>query len=171
MSKPTFGDYEKVRFDDFVKGVIEEVQESLIINGEGHEFPKWKKDATGKNVKIGVNKKDGVRFKYKLEGCEKPHYSRWMNFMYSELSNLYNKYLSNLVEGATPNMDFDIQQLTGMEVKTLWDNKDFQGIITIMPLKAKIVPKIEAQDAPQAPDNDPEDDHGIVESEQEDVGF
>lgn len=168
MSKvpPVFGDYEKVKCDDFVNGIIEEVQEN-----EKHEFK-----FQGK-----VTVFHGIRFKFILDGYEYPHFSRWNKFNLGDQSNLFNKYLLALVEGAEPVKDkdskfngFDIQQLTGMAVKTLWKEKNgFQSVETIRPLNGKIVPKLDAveTEAPQDRFNDPEDDHGIVESEQEEVPF
>ncbi len=150
MSKPEkFGDYERVRIDDFVKGVIEEVQEE-----PEHAFPVFKKMGE-KYVKAGENVFFGVRMKYKLEGCEYPHFSRWMKFTYGERSNLFTKYLTNLVKDAKPEMDFDIQALKGLEVKTLWDDNKFQGLITIMPLKGKIVSNIEAQEVSGVANEEP----------------
>ena len=171
MSKPPKfdGEYERVRHDDFVKGVIEEIQEE-----PEHEFPVWKKGADGKSVKTGTNKFFGIRFKFSLEGYKFPKYSRWMKFLYSELSTLYNKYIANLVEGATPNMDLDIQDLKGMEVKTLWDNKDFQGLVTIMPASGVKMAKTALsvrQDANDADtDSLPEDDE-IPPHTDEELGF
>ncbi len=150
MSRPpVFGnDYEKVKCDDFINGIIEEVQEE-----EQREF-NWQ----GK-----VSKCDAVRMKFKLDGYDYPHYSRWGKFNYGEKSNLYKKYLLPLVEGAEPVKDkdskfngFDIQQLAGMRVKTLWSENDkgYQSVETIRPLEGKIVPKIE----PQAVESDSEGD-------------
>ncbi len=62
-----------------------------------------------------------------------------MKFTYAEKSNLYKKYISKLVENAEPDMDFDIDALNGMKVKTIWsEDNDFQNIDNIFPINGKI---------------------------------
>ena len=62
-----------------------------------------------------------------------------MRFNVGEKSNLYRKYLVKLVEGITPDADFDIDHLRGMKIKTLWEEQnDFQNIESIFPLEKKI---------------------------------
>lgn len=134
--------YEKVSTEDFVAGIIEEVQYQ-----KEHIFKGYGKDENG-NPRPD-KKLPATRFKFKLEGCEYPHYSKWMFFGYSEKSNLYLKFLVPLVEGAKPDMDFDLDQLKGMKVKTLWVNKgDFQHIETIRPIGKKITPLNVTEDEP-----------------------
>jgi len=127
-------DYELVRTDDFVKGVIEDIDYDLE-----HKFGFKGKDKNGKQVnteKVGP----GVRFKFTLEGCKFPHYSRWMWFSYGDQTNLFSKYIMSLVEGAEKDMEFDLDLLKGMKVKTLWKEKNnFQSIDTIRPLEGKIL--------------------------------
>lgn len=120
-------EYERVSTTDFVSGIIEDIQYE-----EGHTF----KGFQGAPDKVAP----GVRFKFKLEGYSFPHYSRWMKFNYGAKANLYTKYISQLVEGATPDLDLDLDQLKGLAIKTLWSEKDgFQNIETIRPLNKKIV--------------------------------
>lgn len=87
---------------------------------------------------------DCVRFVFQIEGCKFPHKSGWLTFNYSEKSALFTKYLTSLVEGAKPNMDFDIEQLKGMKVNMLWKEnpKDpqFQVIEAILPAESKLIP-------------------------------
>src|SRR3990167_10216226 len=99
------GDYEKVTIGEFVFGSIEDIQLE-----KNHVF----------KYKDNVKEADAVRFKFKLDDYKFPHYSRWMLFFYGEKTSLYNKYLMKLIEGANPDMDFDLLCLKGMRVKTLW---------------------------------------------------
>lgn len=148
-------EYEKVNTEDFVFGVIEEVQyeqEHLFKGFQGAED----------------KRKPAARFKFKIEGCQFPHYSRWMAFSYAEKSNLLNKYLVPLVEGAEPDMDFDLDALRGFKVKMLWSEKNgFQNIETIRPVGKKLpygapkpqrgadgVPEVQIGDEELQPDED-----------------
>src|ERR1700690_826324 len=108
------GDFERVpKYEDWINGEIEDVTLE-----EEHEFK-------GKFAKTGA----AVRFKFKLDGCEYAHFSNWMSYSYSEKSNLFKKYLCGLVEGAQPNMDFDLDRLKNLKVRTMWStNGDFDNI-------------------------------------------
>lgn len=125
-------DYEKVKTDDWTTGIIEDIQRDE------------KRDTGFKDEETGESKiVDSVRFKFKLDGYNYPHYSRWLSFSYHEKSNLLKKYLFNLVEGAQPDFDFDIEHLKGMKIKIMWqDNGDFQNVEIIKPLEAKIDPTV-----------------------------
>jgi hypothetical protein len=126
-------EYEKVSTEDFIPGVIEDIR----YDAE-HVFKGFGKDEKG-NQKPDT-KAHAVRLKFKLEGYQYPHYSRWMRFNYGEKANLYQKILVPLVEGAAPDMDFDLDQLKGVKVKTLWVEKnDFQSVETIRPVGKKVV--------------------------------
>lgn len=120
-------DYEKVKTDDWTVGVIEDIQFEANRN-------------TGFKNTDGTDKLvDSVRFKFKLEGYQYPHYSNWMAFSYNEKSGLLTKYLFNLVEEAKAEMEFDLDALKGMPVKVMWMNKgDFQKVEMIRPVKEKI---------------------------------
>lgn len=93
-----------------------------------------------------------VRFKFELKGCQYPHYSRWLTFNYGEKSTLWLKYISSLVEGAQPDMDFDLDILKGMEIKTMWSvnpkSPDFDNLEMIRPIGAKVRPHPIDQDPP-----------------------
>ena len=164
MSRPPVfgGNYEKVDCGDFINGIIEEVQEE-----KDREF----------NYQGKITKRDAVRIKFKLDGYDYPHYSRWGSFNYGEKSNLFKKYLLPLVEGAEPVKEkdskfngFDIQQLQGMAVKTLWgeNEKGYQHVETIRPLEGKIVPKFEPQEAAEVSDDDQD---AAAESEEDQIPF
>ena len=125
-------DYERInKYDEWIPGVIEEIK--LEENR-----------ATGfKDDKTGLPKfADMVRFKFKLEGHEYPHYSRWMSYSFGEKANLYLKYIKHLVEPAQPDMDFDLDNLKGFKVKTMWTaNGDFDNLEQIRPLGDKFQAK------------------------------
>jgi len=129
--RPPKKDFERVPVGIEVRGIIEEVQydtRSFKAYKEGDE------DTTG----------PAVRFKFKLDGCSFPHYSRWMKFNVGEKANLYKKYLVELVENAVPNMDMDLDELNSMRVITTWaDNGDFQNLETIAAEDAKITADIQ----------------------------
>jgi hypothetical protein len=124
--KPPKREYEKIKTDEFVQGQIEDITYDLE-----HEFV----------YKDQKNIKPAVRFKFLIEGYKEYHYSRWMTFNYGEKSNLFKKYVTALVEGALPNMDFDLDKLKGMNIKMLWkDEKNgYQSIDVIRPLTNKLV--------------------------------
>lgn len=120
--------FEKVKVDEFINGIIED-----ITYDQEHAF----KGFQGKPD----TKQPGVRIKFKLEGYEYPHYSRWMKFSYDDRSNLFKTFLAPLVEGANKDLDFDLDQLKGMKVKTLWsENGEFQNLDTVRPVGKKVKP-------------------------------
>lgn len=138
--KPAPIEYERVPVDDFVLGIISEIEYE-----NEHEF-------TYKGVK---NVGPAVRIVIKIEGMKYPKKTRWMGFYYSEKSNLFNKFLLPLLEGARPNMDFDMDNLKNMKVKMLWkDDKDpkYQSIDSIRPVGAKVVPAIKPIEASETTD-------------------
>lgn len=135
-------DYEKVPVGQFVNATIAEVQ-----HHEKHEFK-------GQNAKIGP----AIRFKFEIDGMKYPHYSRWMAFSYNEKASLYLKFIAPLVEGAKPDMKFDILSLANLRVKMIWlpnpKNPDFQDISLILPMDdSKVLPVTVTP--PQAEENTP----------------
>lgn len=129
-------DFEKVKTDEWIPGTISEIQYNM----------EYKSAFEGKE-KTGP----AVRFKLALEGYQWPRYTRWMTFSYGEKSNLYKKYLSQLVEGATPDMDFDLDSLKGMPIKTMWANNDnFQNLEMIRPMGTKVSVDAEPHDEEEA---------------------
>lgn len=147
-------EFEKVNCNDWVNGEILDIQRD-----ENHE------------VKFGAEPqlKDCVRFVFGLEGYQYKHYSRWMTFSYNEKANLYKKYLVNLVVGVFPDCDFDIEQLIGMKIKTMWqENKSangmntFQSIETIRPRENKI--EWQAPQPQLSLPSDPADDQSLADT-------
>lgn len=117
-------DFEKVVIGEFINGEIcdieYEMEHKFVYKGQEKIAP-------------------AVRLVFKLDGYEYKHRTRWMTFNYGEKSNLYQKYLVKLVENAKPDMDFDLDGLKGMLVKTIWqEQNDFQSVESIFPLKNKI---------------------------------
>jgi len=113
--------YEKVAIGEMLSGVIEKVE----YDNE-HRF----KGFQGAEDTV----QPAVRLKIKLDGYNFPKYSRWMKFSTGSKSNLYQKYLSKLVEGAQPECDFDLDILNGLPIKSVWsENGDFQNIDAVYP--------------------------------------
>lgn len=118
-------EFEKVAVGEFIIGTME------VAYDQEHKF----KGFQGKEDTI----QPAVRFIFTLDGYKYKHYSRWMKFSYGEKANLYKKYVSKLVENAEPDMDFDLDALNGMKVKTIWsEDNDFQNIDNIFPVNGKI---------------------------------
>jgi hypothetical protein len=132
--KQSSGDFEYERipiYDDWVNGIIEDVTLK-----ENHAFK-------GKFAKVG----DAIRFKFKIDGCEYPHYSGWMSYNLGKKSDIFKKYLVGLVEGAQPDMAFDLDRLKGLKVKMIWKaNGDFDNLELIRPLGKKILPSGKVED-------------------------
>lgn len=116
-------EYEKVPVEVWINGEIEEVQYK-----DDHE-------------NFNKEKVQGVRLKLKLEGCSYPHYTRWMTFGCAEKSNLYKLVILPLVQDAKPFMDFDMDELTGFKIKSMWSNNDeYQNLDMMRPINGKLVP-------------------------------
>jgi hypothetical protein len=137
-------DFERVRPDEWISGIIAKVE----------------RDPARKSTYKGEDRiVDSVRFVFSLEGYKFNHFSRWMTFSYSEKSTLLTKYLIPLVQGAKKNFDFDLEQLKGMAIKTMWSvNGDWDNLELIRPLKSMVIPEIEPQDEPPMNEAPPEDD-------------
>lgn len=116
--------YEKVQVDEWLAGHIEEVQY------DEHRAYKAKDKATGEWVEKTA---PHLRFKFRLDGYQYPHYSRWLKCSTHEKSNLYSKFLKHLC----PQYDcqdkvVDLDKLVGITIKTMWENnEDYQNITQI----------------------------------------
>jgi hypothetical protein len=125
--RPPKKEFERVPTGIEIKGTIEKVQYD-----ENYIFKARNEDEEDKK---GI----AVRFKFKLDGCEYAHYTRWGRLSTNEKSNLYKKYLVELVANITPNADFDLDELNGMRVITTWvDNGEYQNLETIVADGSKI---------------------------------
>ena len=117
-------DYERVAVDEWLAGEIEEVQydEHRQYNVKDKETGEWSK-ATAPHV----------RFKFRLETYQYPHYSRWMKASTFEKSNLYGKYLKYLC----PKYDcadqlIDLDKLEGAKIKVMFeDSGEYQNVSQI----------------------------------------
>ena len=120
-------DYEKVKTDDFITGIISDVKYD-----EEHTF----KGYQGAEDKV----KPAVMIQFTLEGYEYAKYSGWLSFSYDGRSNLFNTYIVPLVSGAEEYMDFDLDNLKGTKVKVLFkDTKSgFQKVDNIRPIGTKV---------------------------------
>jgi hypothetical protein len=117
-------EYEKVELDTWIPGIIEDIEYDM------QRESMWE----GKK-KVGP----AVRFKLKLDGYKYPKKTRWGSFNLGEKSNLYKKYVSVLVEGAKPDVVFDLDLLKGMAVKTMWSqNEEYQNLEMIRPLNGML---------------------------------
>lgn len=141
-------DYELVKTGDFITGTIDNIEynEKYSFKFQGTET-------------IGP----AVRLVFKLDGYEHLHRTRWMKFVYAEKANLYKKFIVPLVAIPVPYMEFDIENLKGMKVKTIWESnvwkeKTYQNIELIRPVGEKwadsrvkhaIPPEMLAGDAPE----------------------
>ncbi len=125
--------YEKVIPNVEITGLIDEIKED-----KEHKFP-YKDKETGLKTSFTAS---AVRFIFTLDGSQEKHGTRWMKFSYDKKYELLSKYMVALVEGANEEMLFDIQDLVGMQIKTVWEESEngFQSIKTIEPelLKATI---------------------------------
>ncbi len=141
--------FEKVVIGEFITGIIEVIEYDMEHKFKGFE---------GKEDSVVP----AVRFIFKLDGYQYKHYSRWMKFNMGEKANLYKKYISKLVANAKPDMNFDLDVLLGMPVKTIWEeNGDFQNLESIYPAGKKI--KVEDEvPAPEDADFPPEHDDDDV---------
>lgn len=125
MRPPNQRTFEKLKTGEFVLGEIEQVEYDME-----HNF----------KYKEREEQAPAIRFKFKFQGYEYPHFSRWMKFNLDKKSNLYNKYVSKLVQNAKPYMDIDMDVFKGTQIKTLWeDNGEFQNLENIMPIGGKII--------------------------------
>ena len=130
-------DFEKVAIGEMIIGVIDDV-----VYDQQHKF----KGYQGAEDTI----QPAVRLKFTFKEYKYHHYSRWFKFSYAEKSNLYKIFLTKLVENAQPDMDFDLDMLKGMKIKTVWnENGDFQNLESIFPFDAKIKAETLSEDKPQ----------------------
>ena len=140
-------DYERVAVDEWLTGEIAEVQydEQRQYNVKDKETGEWSK-ATAPHV----------RFKFKLDGYQYPHYSRWMKASTFEKSNLYGKYLKYLC----PKFDcadqlIDLDKLQGIQIKVMFeDNNEFQNVTQIRGLDPDLNIIVSAQPVSSAPPDD-----------------
>ena len=116
--------YEKVAVDEWLEGTIEEVQydEARAYKSKNKETEEWEEKTA-----------PHVRLKFKIDGYQWPHYSRWMKCSTHQKNNFYSKYLKYL----TPQYDcqdkaIDLDLLVGIQVRTMWENDgDYQHITQI----------------------------------------
>lgn len=119
---PPKREFEKVAVDEWINGEISEIQYEMK-----HAF----KTSEGPAVKIKIS----------LVGYKFPKTTPWMLFSYSKKSNIFILFIEPLVEGAYEYMNFDMDQLKGMKVKAMFEQKgEYQNIVRIRPLDKKVTP-------------------------------
>lgn len=140
------GEYEKVKAGELIPGIISEI----------------KYDMAHKSVWQGKEKiRPAVQIKLKLDGYKYAHGTPWLTFSYGEKARLYLTFIAKLVENARPDMDFDLDCLKGMRVKTIWsDNGDYQNLDNIYPLEYKVNPGVPST-APHEEEPEPPVDEDI----------
>ena len=128
MNNTNNDEYEKVPVDVWLDATIVEIKRD-----ENHET----------TFQGQTTMKDCIRFKFDIDGCEMPHYSRWLTFSYSAKANLYKRYITKLVAGCSEYFDFDIESLKGMKIKLMYsettkDGKTFQNVEMVRPQGEKV---------------------------------
>lgn len=120
-----FGEYEKVDCGDFIAGKIKEVKYD----------PAYEQTYQGEKKVF-----EAVKVVFELDGYKMPHSTYWMKLSYHKKSKIFNLLLKPLVENAEPFMDFDVSLLTGMRVKTVWEEneKGYQNVVMVKPEGEKI---------------------------------
>lgn len=120
--KPPKREFEQVVVDEWIKAEIVDVQYE-----KDREFTHKGNKSTS----------DAARIIFRLEGYKDQKPTQWMRFNYAQKSNLFNMFLLPLVPGATPNMDFDLDNLKGMNVKVMYAQKgEYQNLFGVRPLGA-----------------------------------
>jgi hypothetical protein len=123
-----FGEYEQVKVDEFIHGVIADIEydpaHEVTYQGEKKVF-------------------EAVKIKFTLDGYTMPHSSFYLKLSYHEKSTLYKTVVKNLVENAEPFLDLDLSLLKGMRVKTMWENVEgkestYQKLVMVKPEGEKI---------------------------------
>lgn len=123
---PPRREFEKVKVDEWISGDITDIQYE-----QEHEF----------SYKGNKSKGMAARIIFNLDGYKDRKQTGWMGFSYSEKSTLYRVYLSALVEGAKPNMNFDLDLLKNLRIKVMYaQNGEYQNVVMVRPLQDKILP-------------------------------
>lgn len=121
MAKPPRMEYENVAVDVWINGEISEIQYE-----DSHDFPAVK----GNPAKKGP----ACKIILSLHGYKHPKPSFWMWFSYGEQTKLFQTYISQLVEDAKPDMDFDLDHLKGFQIKAMYvqkAGKEYQNLSQI----------------------------------------
>ena len=116
-------DYEKVIIDEFINGEIQEVQEFKDVEKDfmvDKEIEDEEGNITTQKVKE-TRKINQVRFKFKLEGYQYPHYTRKMTASVNEKSNLFKLLQMIYGEKLVPDIGVNLDLLKGLKVKVMYD--------------------------------------------------
>ena len=126
--------FETVKVDEWINGEISEITYDMK-----HAFKKTEGPA--------------VRIKISLVGYKYPKMTPWMLFSYSKKSNLFILFVEPLIEGAYEYMNFDLDQIKGMKIKLMFEQKDqYQNIVRVRPLAEKIKPDAVPMSQAKEPD-------------------
>lgn len=103
-------DFERVILDEWIMGVIEDIQ----------EFKNVEKTYTNDDGEKETKKITQVRFKFKLDGYAYAHYSKKMTASMNERSSLF-LFLQQLYgELLSPDVPVELDMLKGIKIKTMW---------------------------------------------------
>ena len=123
--KPPRKEYEKIRVDEWLQGEIVDIQYE-----KEHEFNYKGVKSVGPAAKIQIE----------LKGYKDKKSTGWLSFNYSQKSNLYKFFIEPLVEGARPNMDFDLDNLKNLRIKVMYAQKgEYQNLFAVRPDQTKIL--------------------------------
>ncbi len=121
-------EYERLEVDIWLKGRINDIQ--FRVNDKRSFTDKKTNEKKLRSV-------DEVRFVFEFEGYDYKHYSRWMTKSVYKESQLFKKYLKNLIPDIEPDMTVDLNSLIGKKIKSMWENEKgqdgntYQTLITI----------------------------------------
>lgn len=123
--KPPKREFEQVKTDEWLTGEIVDIQYE-----KDHEFSYKGNKSVDVAAKILIQ----------LDGYKDRKSSGWMRFNYGQKSNLYKIFIAPIVEGAHPNMDFDLDLLKNLRIKVMYtQNGEYQNITMVRPAGSKIL--------------------------------
>jgi len=133
---PKMKEFEKVKVDEWINGEITKIEYDLQ-----HEFIFKGEKKIGPAVKV----------QFQLDSYKDKKSTGWWSFNYSDKSKVYKFFIQPLVEGATPNMKFDFDNLLNLRIKVMYaQNGEYQNIFAVRPSQGKILPGV-AKEPNEAP--------------------
>ena len=149
--KPKKRVFEQVKVDEWLKGTIADIKYD-----DEHEFTYKSESYKAQAVKIFIE----------LDGYKEKKQTQWMSFLYTERANLYKLFVSELVAGALPKMELDLEVINNMRIKVMYaQNGEYQNITMVRPLDSKVLASSKPpKDQPESSETDeppPEDDSQV----------
>lgn len=138
--RPPKREFEQVVVDEWLTGEIVDIQYE-----KEHEFTYKGNKSIGPAAKILIQ----------LDGYRDKKSTGWWSFNYSEKSNLYKFFIHTLVEGASPNMDFDLDNLKNLRIKVMYtQNGEYQNLMAVRPVDKKVLPGAPSATREDSPDDE-----------------